>query len=91
MQEHAPVSEQEVGVITHFWSKLGVAGVHLEAPVAVGDHIHVKGHSDDFEQVLDSIEIDHSKVGHADPGADVGIRVTAHAHEHDRVYKTAAH
>lgn len=91
MQEQAPMHEQEVGVITHVWSKIGVAGVHLEAPIELGDHIHVHGHSDDFEQDVESLEIDHVEVAHAGPGADVGIRMQMQAHEHDRVYKTVAH
>jgi len=90
MQEQAPMHEQEVGVITHFWSKIGVAGVRLEAPLEVGDHIHVQGHSDDFEQDVESLEIEHAKVVHADPGAEVGIRMRAAVHEHDRIYKAVA-
>ena len=88
MQEQAPLTEKEVGVVTHFYSKIGVAGVHMEAPVDLGDHIHVMGHTDDFEQDVDSIEIEHAKVAHVDAGDDVGIRVNAQVHEHDRVYKT---
>jgi len=87
MQEHEVLQETEVGVVTHYWSNIGVAGVHLEAPVDVGDHIHVAGHTDDFEQTVDSIEIDHRKVMHADAGTEVGIRVAAHAHPHDRIYR----
>jgi hypothetical protein len=90
MQEQAPLHEQEVGVITHFWSKIGVAGVHLEAPVDIGDHIHVHGHSDDFEQNLESIEVEHTPIAHADAGADIGIRMNAPVHKHDRVFKTVA-
>jgi len=87
MQEHVPRQEVEVGFVTHYWSHLGVAGVHLEAPLDVGDHIHVLGHTSDFEQDVDSIELWHHEVGHADHGDDVGIRVAQHAREHDKVYK----
>ena len=79
--------EREVGVVTHYWGNIGVASVQLEAPVDVGDHIHVSGHSDDFEQTVDSIQLDHHPVLHAEAGLEVGIRVTAHAHPRDRVYK----
>jgi len=87
MREQELLQEREVGVVTHYWANIGVAGVHLEAPVDVGDHIHVFGHSDDFEQTVDSIQLDHRPLLHADAGLDVGIRVMAHAHPHDRVYK----
>jgi putative protease len=87
MQEHAPISEHEVGVVTHYWNHLGVAGVHLTAPIDVGDHVHVLGHTTDFEQDVDSMQIDHEEVQHAGAGEDVGIRVADHAREHDRIFK----
>jgi len=87
MQERAPMREQEVGVVTHYWTSLGVAGVHLTAPLDVGDLVHVTGHTSDFEQPVGSIEIEHHRIAHADAGADVGLRVTEHAREHDRIYK----
>jgi hypothetical protein len=87
MQEQAPQKEMEIGVITHYWAHIGVAGVRLEAPIDVGDNIHVSGHSDDFEQTVDSIEVDHHKVLHADAGTEVGIAMVEHVHENDRIYK----
>jgi len=90
MQTHAPLREQEVGVITHYWSDLGVAGVHLTEPLDAGDHIHVLGHTSDFEQSVGSMEIEHHRIAHGNPGDDVGIRVAEHAREHDHVYKLFA-
>jgi hypothetical protein len=87
MQEHMPQQEVEVGFVTHYWTHLGVAGVHLEAPLDVGDHIHVLGHTSDFEQDVDSLQLWHHEVRHADEGDDIGIRVSQHVHEHDKVYK----
>ena len=89
MREHPPVQEIEVGVVTHYWGQIGVAGVHLEAPLDAGDHIHVVGHTSDFEQDVSSLQIDHQPVTHADPGVDVGIGLAAHAHEHDKIFKRA--
>lgn len=87
MQEHMPGSEQAIGVVTHYWNHLGVAGVHLTEPVDVGDHIHIHGQTTDFEQDLGSMHIEHQPVMHANAGEDVGIRVSDHAREHDVVYK----
>ncbi|MDI6901653.1 MAG: hypothetical protein QMC79_08190 [Anaerosomatales bacterium] len=87
MQEHAPMRETEVGEVIHYWTDLHVAGVHLDAPLDVGDHIHILGHTSDFEQNVGSMQIEHETVRHAEPGADVGIRVAEHAREHDKVYK----
>ena len=87
MLEHPPVRENEIGVVTHYWSHLGVAGVHLIAPIDVGDHIHVVGHTSDFEQDVRSIEIDHRATRHADAGIDIGLALADHAREHDKVYR----
>jgi len=89
MQEHTLGSEQEVGIVTHYWGHLGVAGVHLTEPLDLGDHIHVHGHTTDFEQDISSMQIEHHAVYHANPGDDVGIRVAGHAREHDTVYRLA--
>jgi len=87
MDEQQPVPEQEIGVVTHYWGDLGVAGVHLTDEVDVGDHIHVVGHTSDFEQDVQSMQIEHEEVKHASPGDDVGIKVVDHAREHDKVYR----
>jgi putative protease len=87
MQEQGVLSQTLVGHVTHYWTHLGVAGIHLDAPLSVGDRIHVIGHTSDFEQRVDSIEVDHQRLSHADAGADVGIVVVEHAREHDAVYR----
>ncbi len=79
--------ETPIGTVTHYWSHLGVAGVHLDAPLDVGDHIHVLGHTSNFEQDVKSLEIEHQHVYHAEPGMDVGLAVMQHAREHDKIYK----
>jgi hypothetical protein len=85
MEQYA--AETPIGVVTHYWSHLGVAGVHLDAPLDVGDHIHIIGRTSDFEQDVGSMEIEHQHIFHADPGTDVGIAVGEHVREHDRVFR----
>ena len=80
-------AEVQVGVVTHYWSHLGVAGVHLDSPLNIGDHVHIVGHTSNFEQDVRSMEIDHSHIFHAHPGNDIGLAVEQHAREHDRVLK----
>jgi hypothetical protein len=87
MQETLPFVETPIGVVTHYWSHLGVAGVHLSAPLDVGDRIHIHGHTSDVEQRVNSIELDHRAIPHADANADVGIAVADHVREHDAVYR----
>lgn len=79
--------EKQVGRITHFFSKIGVAAIELEDELKVGDTIHVKGHTSDWTQDVSSMQIEHDEVEKAGPGDEIGIKVKGHAREHDVVYK----
>jgi putative protease len=81
------MKEERVGVVTHYFLKIGVAAFALEADLRVGDTIHIKGHTSDFTQKVDSIQIEHENVDAARKGDDIGIKVKEHAREHDVVYK----
>jgi putative protease len=84
------VSEEnviEVGHITHFFSKINVAVLELTAPLAVGDRILVKGPTTDFEQVVDSMQIEHANIPKAEAGQSVGLKMAEQAKERDVVYK----
>ena len=77
----------QVGQITHFFSKIGVAVVELTAPLAVGDRILVKGPSTDFEQVVESMQIEHKNIPKAEAGQSIGLKMVEYARERDLVYK----
>jgi putative protease len=81
-------NEAAVGKVTHYYSHLQVAVVHVDrGSLQVGDTIHVKGHTTDFEQTVDSMEIEHERIDRAEPGDIFGLKVRDHAREHDVVYK----
>ena len=77
----------QVGHISHFFSKISVAIVELTAPIAIGDRILIKGPSTDFEQVVDSMQIEHNNIQRAETGQSIGLRTTQHVKEKDMVYK----
>lgn len=77
----------EVGRITHFFSKISVAVLELTAPLAIGDRILVKGPSTDFEQVVESMQIEHKNIQRAEAGQNIGLKTVQHAREKDVVYK----
>ena len=77
----------KVGNITHFFSKISVAVVELTAPLAVGDRILVKGPSTDFEQVVESMQIEHKNIPKAEAGQSIGMKMAEHVKERDVVYK----
>lgn len=77
----------EVGHVTHFFSKINVAVLELTAPLAVGDNILVKGPATDFEQVVESMQIEHKNISQAEAGQSIGLKMTERAREKDVVYK----
>jgi translation elongation factor EF-1alpha len=85
--EHDPA--EAIGTVTHYFSHLSVAAVSLSSPLRVGDRIHIKGHTTDLEQGVDSMEVEHQPVDEAKPGDDVALKVTDHVRDHDRIYREA--
>ncbi|MBI3606611.1 MAG: hypothetical protein HY207_01425 [Nitrospirae bacterium] len=82
-----PPNELKIGVVTHYYSHLSVAVVSLtDRAMQVGDRIHLRGHTTDFHQTVESMEVEHQPVSRAETGQTVGLKVTDHAREHDTVY-----
>jgi phage terminase small subunit len=77
----------EVGRITHFFSKISVAVIELEESLTVGDTIVVKGPTTDFEQSVESMQIEHRDVQKAEAGQSIGLKVVQRVRETDVVYK----
>ncbi|MFZ0966616.1 MAG: translation elongation factor-like protein [Candidatus Bathyarchaeia archaeon] len=77
----------EIGRITHFFTKINVAVIELIAPLAVGDTIMIKGPTTDFEQVVESMQIEHNNVQRAEAGQSIGLKVAQRVRENDMVYK----
>ena len=83
----APPGER-IGVVTHYYSHLSVATLRLESgTLRVGDVIHIRGHTTDFSQKVESLEVNHAPATEVGPNDDFGLKVVQHAREHDVVYK----
>jgi len=80
------MEEKLIGKITHYFGKIEVAIVELLRVLKVGDHVHIKGHSTDFEQDVSSIQIEHENVKKAKKGDAIGIKVDQKVREGDEVY-----
>jgi len=78
---------EEVGKISHYFSKIEVAIVDLTAPISVGDRITMKGVTTDFEQTVESMQIEHESVKTAKAGDSIGLKVKERVREGDIVYK----
>ena len=80
--------EERVGFVTHYYGHLSVAAIRLESgSLRVGDTIRILGHTSDFRQRVDSMQVEHQPVTEAGKRQEIGIKVTEHARENDEVYK----
>jgi putative protease len=77
---------KEVGVITHFFDQISVAVVEVLNPIKVGDKIRIKGFTTDFEQTIDSMQLEHEKLKVANVGDKIGMKVKGICRLNDRVY-----
>ncbi|HEX7402044.1 MAG TPA: hypothetical protein VF369_07680 [candidate division Zixibacteria bacterium] len=83
--------EEEVGKISDYFKKIGVAAIEItKGSLSVGDTIHIKGHTTDFTQTVDSMQIEHQVVPTAKAGDSIGIKVKDAVRDSDIVYKVTA-
>ena len=77
-----------IGKITHYFDNISVAVIELSGPLKAGETIRIIGGEDtDFEQEIDSMEIEHEKIKKAKKGNVVGLKVKEKVREGYKVYK----
>jgi len=79
------MAEKEIGIVSTYFSHAEVAAIKLAGKLKIGDRIHVKGHTTDFEQLVDSMQIDRKDVKEAKKGDEVGIKVNERVRPNDKV------
>ena len=78
--------EKEIGKVKHFFDKPSVAVIELSGKVKVGDKIHIKGNTTDFEQKVDSMQVEHEGIDSAKKGDAIGLKVVEKVRANDVVY-----
>lgn len=82
--------EEEIGHITHYFSKISVAVIEITSgTLKPGETVHIKGHTSDFTQVVDSLQQEHQAVPEAKKGGSYGMKVKEHVREGDKIFKVA--
>ncbi len=79
--------EKLIGRVKHYYSHLSVAVLELDDGLQVGDAIHLRGHTTDLKQRVESLEIDKRQVLSVGPGAEVALKVGERVREGDAIYK----
>lgn len=78
---------EKVGEVTHYFTRIGVAVVDVTAPVKIGDRIAIKGMTTNFEQTVESMQIEMEDIKEAKPGDDIGMKVVDRVRKGDIVYR----
>ena len=76
---------QVIGVVTHYFPHVQAAVIKLKKPLAVGDAILIKGTTTDFQQQVESMQIDRVPIQKAKKGDEIGLQVKERVREHDLV------
>ncbi len=80
------MKEELVGEVTHYFGKIGVAAIKLTKSLKLGDRLHFKGATTDFEDVVESMQIGHKPVSSARRGQEIGLKIKDRVREGDKVY-----
>ena len=81
-------SLEEVGVVTHYFPHVEAAVVKVTGgSLSVGDTIIIKGHTTEFKEKINSIQLEHASITKATTGQEIGLGVTSKVRDHDVVYK----
>lgn len=75
-----------IGEVTHYYDKAGVAVVKFKKDITAGTKVKFLGAHTDFDETLESMQMDHAPVTTAKKGKEVGVKVSQKAREGDRVY-----
>jgi len=84
------MADKQIGEVTHYFDKIGVAVVELTSDLKVGETIKISGRGNEFTQVIESMQIEHAKLEEAHKDQEIGLKVSQPVKEWDKVYKVTA-
>lgn len=69
------VAEKVIGRVTHYYDRIGVAVVAVDAPIRIGDTVRLKHGKNVFDQKVESMQFNHTPIPMANAGDEVGMKV----------------
>jgi len=81
------MAEEVIGKVSDFFAKPVVAGIQLTGTLRLGDKLRIKGHTTDFEFIVESMQINNVDAKEAKAGDSVGIKVSERVRRGDIAYK----
>ncbi|MFQ5532194.1 MAG: EF-Tu/IF-2/RF-3 family GTPase [Candidatus Nanoarchaeia archaeon] len=80
------MAEKEIGTVSSYFSHVGVAAIKLSGKLKVGQKVHIKGHTTDFEVDVGTMQIERKDVKEAKKGDHIGIKVPEKVRPNDTVF-----
>ncbi len=80
------MSKKKIGIVTHYFENLKVGIIKAASPIRIGDAVHFKGYTTDFEQEIKEMQFDHQSITEAKKGKEFGVKVKSKVREGDKVY-----
>ncbi|MDD3031138.1 MAG: translation elongation factor-like protein [Atribacterota bacterium] len=82
------MEKELVGHVIDYFAKIGVAAIEIESgEIRIGDTLQFRGHTTDFTQEIESMQIENEHIDRAIAGDSVGIKVEERVRGGDEVYK----
>ncbi|MEA1970660.1 MAG: translation elongation factor-like protein [Thermodesulfobacteriota bacterium] len=82
------MGEEKVGEVMKFFAKPSVAAVKITSgELLAGDVVRFVGHTTDFEDKIDSMEIDNKQIEKATAGDYIGIKVSDRVRPGDEMFR----
>lgn len=78
--------DKQIGKITHYYDKIGVAVVEVVKPLNIGDVIKISGHDKEFTQTISSLQVEHAQVKKIAKGESGAMKTDKPVKEGDVIY-----
>ena len=80
------MAQKEIGKVNHWYEKAQVAVIKLSGSIKVGDKIKVKKGDSEFEETVDSMQVNHVAVSSGKKGNEVAIKLSKKTKEGAVIY-----
>lgn len=86
MVKQTKSADKQVGAVTHFYDKISVAVIKLTGALKVGDTVKFSGHDQEFNQTVESMQLEHEQIEKGKKGQEIAVKVDKKVKAKDRVY-----
>ncbi len=79
--------EARIGEVTHYYSQISVAVIQLSGDLKIGERISIIGHTTEFSQTVESMQVNHQAIDSASAGDEIALKVWDYVRRGDLVYR----